>query len=160
VYGSALFSPCGRYRYLLGRRWGAGRTVLWIMLNPSTADDQRDDPTIRRCIGFSRAWGFGAMRAVNLYALRATDPADLRAHPEPVGPDTDRHIARAAAGANIIVAAWGAFPLAKARAAPVLDLIARPVRCLGLTASGAPRHPLYVPRTAQPRAFAAPALMP
>lgn len=146
---TALFSPCGRYRYRLGRRWGDGRggaTVLWIMLNPSTADEQRDDPTIRRCIGFSRAWGFGAAEMVNLFALRSTDPGVLRVVADPVGPANGAHILEAAGEAAVLIAAWGGDRFAQARGGEILShLRDRPVWCLGLTQSGAPRHPLYVP---------------
>jgi len=134
------------------------RTVLWIMLNPSTANAERDDPTIRRCIGFSRAWGFGAMHAVNLFALRATDPAELARAPDPVGPETDRQIVESTAGADTIIAAWGAHTLARARAVEVLPLLAGPLRCLGVTASGAPRHPLYPPASTRRRPFRAAAV--
>ena len=82
------------------------------MLNPSTADAERDDPTIRRCIGFSRAWGFGGAEMVNLFALRSTDPGRLREAADPVGPGNVAHIADAARGATQVIAAWGAFPLA------------------------------------------------
>jgi len=157
VLRTALFSPCGRFRYLLSRRWDTGRgTVLWIMLNPSTADAERDDPTIRRCIGFSRLWGFGAMEAVNLFALRATDPRELGRADDPVGPLNDRHIADAAAGAAAVIAAWGAHPLAASRTGEVRPLLPGSVRCLGRTASGAPRHPLYTPSHARRIAFRGP----
>jgi hypothetical protein len=153
VKGSALFSSCRRYRYLLTRRWAPGPTALWIMLNPSTADAQRDDPTIRRCIGFSRRWGFGSMHAVNLFALRSTDPGALLEVRDPVGPDTDRHICAQARSADRVIAAWGAFPLGQARGAELLDRLPVPIHSLGRTASGAPRHPLYLRATARPRPF-------
>jgi hypothetical protein len=160
VQGSAVFSDDGVYRYRLARRWGEGAAVLWVMLNPSTADATRDDPTIRRCIGFSRAWGFGGMEAVNLFALRATEPVVVRGHPEPVGAENDRHIAEAAAGAGVVVVAWGAFTFARERAREATKLIAGlglPVVCLGRTASGAPRHPLYAPGRARRVRFRLPA---
>lgn len=149
----ATFSPDGVYRYRLLRRWSRGARVVWVMLNPSTADAQRDDPTIRRCIGFSRAWGFGAMEVVNLYALRATEPGVVRGHDEPVGPENDRYIVAAASRGAHVIAAWGAFPWAAARADHVLELLMRarrPVRCLGLTRGGHPRHPLYARADARP----------
>lgn len=137
--------------------------MVWVMLNPSTADAERDDPTIRRCIGFSRAWGFGGMEAVNLYALRATEPAVVRGHPEPVGEENDRHIAEAAAGAVVVVVAWGAFTFARERGREVAELIAGrglPVVCLGRTASGAPRHPLYAPGKVRRMAYRTPTCVP
>jgi hypothetical protein len=177
VLGTALFSPCGRYRYLLTRTWHglpardepagqrkptgrvpAPRTILWIMLNPSTADAERDDPTIRRCIGFSRRWGYGVMHAVNIFALRSTNPSELLRAPDPVGPQTDLHIRRAAAVSSEIIVAWGAFPLAAERGERVMSLLeaamGRRIRSLGLTASGSPRHPLYLRATARRRPFA------
>lgn len=150
--GDAIFSGCGRYRYRLERSWCPDRAPLvWIMLNPSRADADTDDPTIRRCTAFSRAWGYGAMIVVNLYALCATDPDDLRAAADPVGADNDGHIRRVCRpGRRDIVAAWGTHPLARARALRVLSIIAADISCLGLTKTGQPRHPLYVPAS-QPR---------
>jgi hypothetical protein len=125
------------------------------MLNPSTADAERDDPTIRRCIGFSQAWGFGSAEIVNLFALRATDPGVLRVHADPVGPETDDHILSAAARAEVVIAAWGAFGFATSRAEHVLSLLSnKRLHCLGRTRSGAPRHPLYLPKGARRRPFA------
>src|SRR5262249_32293760 len=106
----AVISGDGRYRYSLTRRWGRGPRALWIMLNPSRADREVDDPTIRRCIGFSGSWGYGAMEVVNLYALRTPEPRLLRRHPDPVGPENDGWITRASRRATEIVLAWGAFP--------------------------------------------------
>jgi hypothetical protein len=92
---SAVISPCGRYRYRLDRRWADGPSIAWIMLNPSTADSNTDDPTIRRIRAFSQAWGFGALTVVNLYAWRATDPRDLWQAPGPVGPENDAYLVEA-----------------------------------------------------------------
>jgi hypothetical protein len=144
---SAVISDCGLYRYRLDRRWAPGPTVAWIMLNPSTADADTDDPTLRRILAFSRGWGFGALRVVNLYAYRATEPADLWRAADPVGPDNDRHIA-AAVSCVEVVAAWGANARPD-RIAAVLALIARApgagrVHALAVTKSGQPRHPLYL----------------
>jgi len=123
--------------------------LLWIMLNPSRADALVDDPTIRRCIGFARAWGYAEMEVVNLYAFRASEPEALRRHADPVGPDNDRHIAEALARAAQTIVAWGAFEWARERADHVLSLIPS-ARCLGLTRAGFPRHPLYVKSDARP----------
>jgi hypothetical protein len=152
--GGALFDPGGRYRYRLWRRWAAGRTVAFVMLNPSTADADRDDPTIRRCAGFARAWGFGGMTVVNLFALRATDPARLRRARDPVGRDNDRHIAAAAADASMVLVAWGVHGALDGRDRTVLALLAgRQPRCLGVTRGGHPRHPLYLPAATRSRPF-------
>jgi hypothetical protein len=151
----ALFDPSGRYRYRLSRRWaGGGRAIAFVMLNPSTADAERDDPTIRRCSGFARAWGFSAMTVVNLFALRATDPARLRRARDPVGRDNDEHIAAAAAACDALVLAWGAHGALGGRDRDVLALLrgCRPA-CLGVTRSGQPRHPLYLPSATRRRPF-------
>lgn len=142
----ADISECGTYRYRLWRFWGDGKVVLWIMLNPSTADGEQDDPTIRRCIGFTQRWGFPGMMVVNLFALRATNPKELLDHPDPAGPDNAQFIHEEAKAAGLIVAAWGSNKMAQegcGRATAMLRGL--PVKCLGVTASGQPRHPLYVP---------------
>lgn len=146
----ALLSPCGTFRYLLWRR-RPGRQVLWCMLNPSTADADQDDPTIRRCRGYTRAWGYAGFSVVNLCAYRATDPADLyeaaRARgADVVGPDTDRHIVEAVGAAALVVCAWGA----NARDhRPRRDAVIRLLRgagarlhILALTKHAEPVHPL------------------
>jgi hypothetical protein len=154
---SAVLSTCGRYRYALARRWGEGPGVLWVMLNPSTADAQRDDATLRRITAYSRAWGYGALSVVNLYAYRATKPRDLRTAPDPVGPDNDAHIIRAAAQHARIIAAWGAH----ARPDRIAAVLALPglstLSALALTANGQPRHPLYLPADSRLRPWAPPA---
>lgn len=150
---TAVFSRCGRYRYTLGRRWSVdGEHIVWIMLNPSQADETNDDATIRRCMSFSRIWGYGGLIVVNLYALCATNPRQLLSVADPVGPDNDCHVAEVLfpARRRTVIAAWGANPLAQARARVVLSITRRDIDCLGLTGTGHPRHPLYVPAT-QPR---------
>ena len=116
------------------------------MLNPSTADAVRDDPTIRRCIGFARAWGYRRLVVTNLFGLRATLPAALRRAADPVGPRNNQYVMRAARGADRIVCAWGVHGALGNRAAEVLTLLGGfHVEHLGLTRHGHPRHPLYVP---------------
>jgi hypothetical protein len=159
---SAVLSPDGKYRYRLDRRWADGPTVAWVMLNPSTADGTSDDATLTRITRFSRSWGFGALTVVNLYAWRATDPAELWRAADPVGPDTDWHILQAVAGHEVVVA-WGAHGKAE-RIAEVLNLIAsstgagRP-HALGLTKTGQPRHPLYLPSNTGLRVWENPATL-
>ncbi len=139
----------GPYRYLLWRRWADAASVLFVMLNPSTADALRDDPTIRRCLGYARAWGFGAVEVVNLFAWRATDPRELRRAGDPVGPGNDRVIAEAAARNHAVIAAWGLHGALLDRGSRVAALLAPfGARCLGATAAGMPRHPLYLRATA------------
>jgi hypothetical protein len=113
------------------------------MLNPSTADATLDDPTIRRCIGFSKAWGRNALTVCNLYALRATDPADLWKSDDPIGPENDLHLLNSFG--DLIVCAWGANAKL-ARVEHVCRLLngSAPLMCLGTTNAGAPRHPLYI----------------
>lgn len=144
----AVLSDCGTYRYRLTRRWGEGPTALFIMLNPSTADASEDDPTIRRCIGFAKREGCGALEVVNLMAYRATDPKTLPSDSTAVGPDNADHVFTAASEADgPIIAAWGAHKAAGRYAPGFLHGFAvRGLRlmCLKKTAAGAPGHPLYV----------------
>lgn len=145
----AILSPDRRYRYWLDRHWGSSGThATWIMLNPSTADALEDDPTVRRCTAFTKAWGLDGLIIVNLFALRATDPRALVRHPDPVGPSNDEFIRDAVFPWTVVVAAWGAHRMADRRSADVTAILrerAGDVGCLGLTRDGYPRHPLYVP---------------
>lgn len=146
--GAAEISECGRFRYALTRRWSDGPTALFIMLNPSTATGWEDDPTIRRCTGFSKREGCGGLRVENLFAFRATDPDEMFRHAHTAVGATDRYIVEAVGSCDSpIIAAWGADKRAEKRARYVTNYLiesgARPV-CLGKTKSGAPRHPLYV----------------
>jgi len=150
VKRSARLSPDGVYRYTLNRRWDLSRGwVVWVMLNPSTADGLMDDATIRRCLGFTRSWGYGALRVVNLYALRSTEPDALWSHPDPVGPDNDLHLMRTAATAARwdfpMIAAWGAFPRADDRVERVLRVKGMDrLSVLKRLKGDRPGHPLYL----------------
>jgi hypothetical protein len=144
----AYFSACRTWRYLLTRQWDEGGMVAFIGLNPSTADEMRDDPTVRRCINFARSWGYGKLAMLNLYAFRATDSRVLLKSPDPFGPDNNKVIGEVVADADLVICAWG-NPGHGIRAARVLDIIAQP-HCLGVTKLGAPRHPLYVPADTRP----------
>jgi hypothetical protein len=167
---SAVLSEDGRYRYRLDRTWHSGGRVLFVMLNPSTADATVDDPTIRRCIGFAKAWACGALTVVNLYAWRATKPCDLNGAQEPVGEfgpygegrrrenRNDVVIREAAAECGLRVIAWGSSPgPLQWRATRVVELLdetrwqgqRRKLYCLGETKAGHPRHPLYIPGDTQ-----------
>lgn len=147
----AVISECGRYRYSLHRKWAnsARMPVLWVMLNPSTADANIDDPTIRRCIAFSKAWGYGELFVGNVFSFRATDPAAMDDVPlsELQGPEHIRQLYRMARSSAITVAAWGAHERVKSVSLRTLsESFKSPggIWCLGTTKSGAPRHPLYV----------------
>lgn len=147
----ANFSRCRRYRYTLWRRWDGERPLAMIIgLNPSTADATRDDPTIRRCIGFARDWGYGGLIVTNVFAYRATYPADLKAAPDPVGPRNDAWIRRMALQAELIVAAWGNDGAWLERSAHLRKMLAGRLKCLRLNAAGEPAHPLYLPRVLRP----------
>lgn len=150
----AVLSEDGLYRYSLTRTWEPSVWRLaFIMLNPSTADASVDDPTIRRCMGFARKFGYGGITVCNLYAYRATKPADMFAAADPVGPENDGWLSRllsARGSAQVpVVAAWGAH----ARPDRVAAVLAMPgaevLHCLGYTKAGQPRHPLMLPNTAE-----------
>lgn len=149
---SAVLSDCGRYRYQLTRRWADGPVLGWVMLNPSTADANDDDPTIRRCIGFSKANGYGGLIVRNLYAYRATDPTMLVNADDPIGPG---NLDALSSINEPTVAAWGAHPAAvgwwNGYPYDITDTLRRmgQMWCLGVTAKGAPRHPLYVAAATQ-----------
>lgn len=150
----AVYSPCERYRYLLTRVWDpAGRKALFVMLNPSTATEAQNDPTVERCERRARALGFGAFRVTNIFAWRDTDPRAMRAAADPVGPANDAAIRDSSAWADTIIAAWGTHGAHLGRGAAVEQLLratGRPVHHLGLTQDGHPRHPLYVAYAQQP----------
>lgn len=151
----ALFSNCEKYRYRLWRRWAeegdvrrAGFWAVFVMLNPSTADAEKLDPTVRRCVSFAQRWGCGGLQVLNLFALRATDPKKLYSHHDPVGRDNDFHhdlVLRDCSPGPIVVAAWGAHGKLAMRGAIVARRLAgwKP-QFLGLNADGTPKHPLYV----------------
>lgn len=147
---SATLSPCRVYRYALWRRWGRGPYAMFIGLNPSTADETNDDPTIRRCIGFARAWGYGALCMANLFAFRATQPADMKKAVEPVGWENDHALQTLARGAGVVVAAWGAHGTYKGRDQSV-RLLVPDLHYLRLTKDGHPGHPLYLPANLKPQ---------
>jgi len=151
---TALYSPCGAYRYTLVRTWDrAAPPLAFIMLNPSTATERANDPTIARCEKRAREGGFGGVAIANLFALRATHPAELKRHPGPVGPDNDAALGRICRLAGLVVAGWGVHGAHLGRAERVTaDLLRRGVilHALGRTKDGHPRHPLYMPSAAMP----------
>lgn len=149
-----IFSPDRQHRYTLWREWDIFNSsyAMFIGLNPSTADETNDDPTIRRCIGFAKEWGYGAICMTNLFAYRATDPRLMKAAVDPVGPENDAWLLRCAKDAGLIVAAWGTHGGFLRRAEDVLEIISNVV-CLGMTKGGHPRHPLYMLKTTKPQFY-------
>ena len=150
----ALFSDCERYRYLLTRVWAPeGKKALFVMLNPSTADEMKNDPTVERCERRARAMGFGAFRVCNIFAYRATDPRNMRAQQDPIGPGNDEAIRESCLWADRVVCAWGTHGAHLDRGAAVETLIrasgATPYH-LGLSKAGHPKHPLYISYDVQP----------
>lgn len=150
----AVYSDCEQYRYLLTRVWGPGRKALFVMLNPSTATEVQNDPTVERCERRARALGFGAFRVTNIFAYRATEPKVMRAVTDPVGPENDAAILESAGWADTIVCAWGNHGLHLDRGNRVSTLLRAsgvPLFHLGITGQGQPRHPLYVSYDQQPQ---------
>ena len=146
----AQFSSCRNYRYSLRRTWLSGRgRVLFIGLNPSTADHQKDDPTIRKCVSYAKSWGFNSMEMVNLFAFRATYPADLKAATEPIGHLNDKWIKTAQERNDKIIACWGCLTKFGERAADVLRYLTDPY-CLKLNQNLDPAHPLYLKANLKP----------
>ena len=143
VNKNATFSDCRKYRYALSRTWdGKKKTVLFIGLNPSTADEKIDDPTIRRCINYAQNWGYGGFLMVNLFAYRATIPTELKNVKNPIGNDNDLHIIEHLKKAELAVAAWGNEGSHLNRDKEVKKIIPN-LMCLKINKSGQPAHPLY-----------------
>lgn len=145
----AVISECGRFRYLLTRTWEPALPALvFVMLNPSTADHTRDDPTIRKCIGFADRLEHGGIAVVNLFAFRSRDPKHLKLMGYPVGKDNDRYIRQAVQGGGQVVCAWGSNARGLPRAQRVLRMLREELQvhpyALALTTDGVPRHPLML----------------
>lgn len=147
----AILSGCGQYRYSLTRKWLSGKgTCVFIMLNPSTADGLVDDPTIRRCIGFAKKWGYKQLKVLNLFAFRATSPKDLKRAARPIGPENRSYINvtcdSAKKDGGVIVCAWGKGGEFLDQGSLLwTDLVGRyDLRCLKILKCGQPGHPLYL----------------
>jgi hypothetical protein len=155
---TAIYSPCEGYRYALTRTWDTGgRKVLFVMLNPSTATEVQNDPTVERCERRARALGFGAFRVCNIFAYRATDPRDMRAQADPNGPGNDTAILEGADWADTVICAWGTHGAHHNRGAQVETLLretGKPLFHLGLSKAGHPKHPLYIAYAHQPVTWA------
>lgn len=154
AFSVATYSDCERYRYSLTREWEPDKgRVAFVMLNPSTATEVQNDPTVERCERRARALGFGAFRVCNIFAWRATDPRDMRAAQDPVGPGNDAAIIAAADWADTLVCAWGTHGEHLNRG-PAVEVLLRqtgaPLTHLGLSKAGHPKHPLYISYSVQP----------
>jgi hypothetical protein len=190
VKRETIFSPCRLYRYTLWREWWQNSLprpmcrdcadadplgicshdgtrcdptayLMVIGLNPSTADETKDDPTIRRCIGFAKAWGFGALCMTNLFAWRDTLPENMKRAADPVGPLNDFYLFELAKNAGMILAAWGKHGSHLWRTDYLRDVFGEagfPLYCLRLNKDGSPEHPLYIPADTSPRIYAPPVL--
>lgn len=149
VVSEATISACGKYRYKLSRVWDKNLPkVLFIMLNPSTADAKEDDPTIRRCIGFAKSWGYGGIMVGNLFAYRSTDPKQLLSVENPVGDDNNKSVSEMGEECKIIVCAWGNAPIF-----PFESFIGwdeSKAHYLKITKKGYPAHPLYLKSDLKP----------
>jgi len=150
---SAIISECGKYRYELRRIWQP-RTALicWVMLNPSTADANFDDPTIRRCMGYTARWGYGGIIVVNLFALRATNPKELYKSDDPKGPENYHYIFRASWETKLTIAAWGTHGKYLKQSETVLAQLTN-AHYLALTKEGYPKHPLYLKKDLEPKSY-------
>lgn len=156
VWSQAYYDTGKLYRYAMVRRWQEAPHCTWVMLNPSTATERENDPTVRRCEGFSRQWGFGGYAVVNLFAYRSTDPRELGRITDPIGRDNDSMIIEMTRRAGRIVVAWGADKMAVGRGARVTQMLTNldlTLWCLGATAAGMPRHPLYIPNSREPEVY-------
>jgi hypothetical protein len=153
----AELSDCRKYRWILWRKWNSELPqCAFIGLNPSTADETEDDPTIRRCIGFAKSWNLGGLIMLNAFAFRATQPKDMKAAFDPVGYENNMALDLASKsvieGGGIVIAAWGAH-CDEAREREVCQLIGKTVHCLGTTKNGRPKHPLYLRADTKPEVF-------
>lgn len=153
----ATISDCGKYRYLLIRKWDESKPdAMFIMLNPSTADGEKDDPTIRRCVGFAKSWGYGGIMVVNLFAFRATNPKDLFSPEDPIGEENLMWIRLASEQSELVICAWGNGKLVDklSKGYKPLSVVSKTLMHLGLCNDGTPRHPLYLRGDIFPNTFA------
>ena len=150
MYNGAKFSPDRVYRYDLWRTWIGGEGfAMFVGLNPSTADEIQDDPTVRRCIAYAKTWGYAGLCMTNLFAYRATQPQDMKMATDPVGPRNDLVLKERAGRAGVVVAAWGVHGTHNNRASAVRAMLPQ-LHYLRLTKDGHPGHPLYLPKTLNP----------
>ena len=158
IQRQAILDDAREYRYSLERTWHPDNgQVLFVMLNPSTADANVEDATIRRCMTFAARWGYGGLVVGNLFAFRSTDPKGLFHHQDPIGPENDVHLQRLAEGCKTVVVAWGnsasSFPQFRERQAFVMDLLKGRMQCLGTNKDGTPKHPVRLPAATDLRPY-------
>lgn len=148
----ANFSLDNHYRWILTRPTSArvARIVLWVMLNPSTADAAIDDPTIKRVDGFTRSWGYDGAIVVNMYAWRATDPSELWRVPDAIGTECDKYMEEARRYSALVLCAWGQVGPVVDRPAEVKRILGKRLHVLGINKNGQPKHPLYTPSDLRP----------
>ena len=153
----AVFSPCKTYRYRRWRTWDASRKpIVFLMLNPSIADENQNDPTVERCQRRAMSMGFGGLQVVNIFGLVSTDPQGLYTCDDPVGPENNEAILEAVKDAGMVVCAWGTHGEHVNRAREVVELLKSAgvsPQCLGQNADGSPKHPLYVSYAVSPVAY-------
>lgn len=150
------FSPCRTYRYSLVHEWDRELPrVAFIMLNPSTADENALDPTLRRCLSFARSWGYGSFEIGNVFAFRATDPKAMKAAADPFGPDNAAHLMRMTRDTSLVVAAWGVHASHRDGDRVAFRCVphGKTLHALAVTKGGAPSHPLYLRGDLRPQPF-------
>ncbi len=154
----ATYSDCEAYRYSLLRVWDSTLPrAAFVMLNPSTATEVQNDPTVERCERRARAMGYGAFQVVNIFAYRATDPQDMRRAADPIGPENNAAILAAIDWADIAICAWGTHGAHLGRGGHVTGMLrasGKALHHLGLTQAGAPKHPLYIGYSVAPTLWA------
>jgi len=154
----ATFSPCRRWRYLLWRRWDASKPVAnFLMLNPSTADEVKLDPTCSRARDYAERWGYGALIVTNIFSFRNTNPNEMKAAADPVGPGNDAAIIKAARDSALVVCAWGNHGTHASRSTRVVEILLKgrvKLHALRVNANGEPSHPLYLPGNLKPVSWA------
>ncbi len=153
IYTDATFSDDRVHRYALWRIWDKSLPkVLFIGLNPSTATETKNDPTIRRCMGYAKDWGYGGYIMGNIFAFRSTDPANLKKTKDPIGPQNDYWLKKLHEEADLTIGAWGNHGVFLNRGIEILDIIQN-IKCLRITKQGFPSHPLYLPKILKPIPF-------
>ncbi len=151
----ANFSPCRKYRYTLTRTWDKNKGIVaFVGLNPSTADENRDDHTITHCINYAKQWGYGGLVMINLFAFKATAPANMKIADDPIGQKNDYWLLKIAKEVDLIIACWGNPGTFLNRGKDVYNLLKNHnMKCLKINETGEPHHPLYLPENSKPIKF-------